>query len=245
MIRSLESLHSHGILHRDIKPANFCLAFGSDGIQLDVIKLYLIDFGLSRKFTNNDGITREERASVGFRGTARYASINAHCGRDLGRVDDLWSLFYMTIEFLTGTLPWKGKNKDIIGNMKQELTNADLFKGQSEHLNDILQHLLSLKYADLPNYKLIENAFQKMYEETMHTSQSQSTLDIEPDIMSLDKQTRSNISGLEQNPFKSCIKAPPMDRILERKESTTLLNDDENPSIDEKNASDPIQLTPK
>lgn len=56
-------------------------------------------------------LTLKERENVGFRGTARYASIQAHFGKELGRVDDLWSLFYMVIEFLTGTLPWKGKEK--------------------------------------------------------------------------------------------------------------------------------------
>ena len=43
---------------------------------------------------------------MGFRGTIRYASLNAHYGRDLSRVDDLWSLLYILVEFATGTLPW-------------------------------------------------------------------------------------------------------------------------------------------
>ena len=48
----------------------------------------------------------QERAMVGFRGTIRYASVNAHYGRDLGRVDDLWSLLYILVELATGSLPW-------------------------------------------------------------------------------------------------------------------------------------------
>ena len=49
----------------------------------------------------------------GFRGTARYASINAHLAKDLARRDDLWSLLYMLIEFATGILPWRRiKDKD-------------------------------------------------------------------------------------------------------------------------------------
>ncbi len=38
---------------------------------------------------------RPPREQSGFRGTARYASINAHLSRDLARRDDLWSLLYM------------------------------------------------------------------------------------------------------------------------------------------------------
>ena len=44
-------------------------------------------------------------------GTVRYASINAHKNKEMGRHDDLWSLFYMIVEFVNGQLPWR-KIKD-------------------------------------------------------------------------------------------------------------------------------------
>jgi serine/threonine protein kinase len=66
-------VHSRHIIHRDIKPDNFIM-----GINDNANLLYIIDFGLAKKFrssrtlqhirfTNNKKLT----------GTARYASINA------------------------------------------------------------------------------------------------------------------------------------------------------------------------
>jgi tau tubulin kinase len=74
--------------------------------------------GLSRRFIFPNGDVRPSRDQSGFRGTARYASLNSHQGRDLGRLDDLWSLFYVLVEFAVGTLPWrKLKDKDQVRSL--------------------------------------------------------------------------------------------------------------------------------
>jgi len=38
----------------------------------------MLDYGLARQYTNQNGEVRAPRAVAGFRGTVRYASINAH-----------------------------------------------------------------------------------------------------------------------------------------------------------------------
>ena len=53
---------------------------------------------------NNEHVKFKKHKS--FIGTTRYASIAAHMGYELGRKDDLESLFYMMLYLLKGNLPW-------------------------------------------------------------------------------------------------------------------------------------------
>lgn len=46
------------------------------------------------------------RECTEFRGTSMYASLNSHYHMDLGRRDDLWSLFYVLVDLLRGA-PWR------------------------------------------------------------------------------------------------------------------------------------------
>ena len=48
-------------------------------------KIYMLDFGLARQYTNAAGEVRPARAAAGFRGTVRYASINAHKNKEMGK----------------------------------------------------------------------------------------------------------------------------------------------------------------
>lgn len=71
----------------------------------------------------------------------------------MGRHDDLWSLFYMLIEFLHGSLPWrKVKDKDEVGRMKEEIQADRLLEGCPVELLDFVRHLETLTYPDAPDF---------------------------------------------------------------------------------------------
>ncbi|RCN49463.1 endonuclease/exonuclease/phosphatase family protein [Ancylostoma caninum] len=70
----IEELHRLGFLHRDIKPGNF--AIGRPEANEHHI-IYMLDFGLCRKFQEKDKDVRVPREVAPFRGTTRYAPIAA------------------------------------------------------------------------------------------------------------------------------------------------------------------------
>ena len=49
-----------------------------------------------------NGKIKEPRPIVSFQGTMTYAAVNAHNKVELGRQDDLYSLFYIILEFIKG-----------------------------------------------------------------------------------------------------------------------------------------------
>merc|ERR1712062_969248 len=104
MIGRIEFVHNKNFIHRDIKPDNFLM-----GIGRHCNKLFLIDYGLAKKFRDNR--TRQHiayREDKNLTGTARYASINAHLGIEQSRRDDMESLGYVLMYFNRGSLPWQG-----------------------------------------------------------------------------------------------------------------------------------------
>ncbi|TDG38392.1 hypothetical protein AWZ03_015186, partial [Drosophila navojoa] len=91
MIGRLEYIHLKCFIHRDIKPDNFLM-----GIGRHCNKLFLIDFGLAKKYRDaNSRLHISYREEKNLTGTARYASINAHLGIEQSRRDDMESLGYV------------------------------------------------------------------------------------------------------------------------------------------------------
>ena len=114
MFEIMEFIHNLGFLHRDIKPDNYCM-----GIGKNKDKLYLIDFGLSKRWRNRRNgkhiIFRENKKLTG---TARYASVNTHLGLEQSRRDDMEAISYTLIYLIKGKLPWQGLKNDKAGQKK-------------------------------------------------------------------------------------------------------------------------------
>ncbi len=91
---ALEYAHARGIVHRDIKPAN--LLFDEHGI------VRVADFGLARALAE---ASWTEPAGAMF-GTARYASPEQAIGVQLDARSDLYSLALVTVEAVTGRVPF-------------------------------------------------------------------------------------------------------------------------------------------
>ncbi|XP_057316958.1 uncharacterized protein LOC130657967 isoform X2 [Hydractinia symbiolongicarpus] len=152
ILNGIEAIHDCGFLHRDVKPSNFAMGNTKQTSRT----VYMLDFGLSRQYVNNEGNVRAPRAVAGFRGTVRYASITAHENKEMSRKDDLWSVFYMLVEFAQGSLPWrKLKDKEEVGKYKKAYDDKMLLKHIPSEFKQFLAHIKSLGYADRPDYKLL------------------------------------------------------------------------------------------
>ncbi|XP_077320690.1 tau-tubulin kinase 2 isoform X2 [Lithobates pipiens] len=156
ILEAIESIHSVGFLHRDIKPSNFAMGRFPSTCR----KCFMLDFGLARQFTNSCGDVRPPRTVAGFRGTVRYASVNAHRNREMGRHDDLWSLFYMLVEFVVGQLPWrKIKDKEQVGSIKERYEHRLMLKHLPPEFYVFLEHISGLDYFTKPDYQLLLSVF--------------------------------------------------------------------------------------
>ena len=160
-ISRLESVHNKGIIHCDIKPENFCVGLRDKRI------IYLIDFGISKKY-RSDRTKKHIQFNITktMCGTARYASMNALSGLQLSRRDDLESLSYMILYFLTKKLPWQGITaKSLVTRYKKiyekksELEKWDKFLSLPIQIQNFIKYCRNLGFSEDPNYKLMKNFF--------------------------------------------------------------------------------------
>ena len=103
------TLHKAGYLHRNLKPENLMVGIGEHKNLL-----YLIDFGLAKKYMRDGKIIPFKKGRI-MTGALRYASINSMLGFEQSRRDDLESIGYLMVYFLKGELPWQNipaKDKD-------------------------------------------------------------------------------------------------------------------------------------
>jgi serine/threonine protein kinase len=105
----------------------------------------------------------------GMIGTARYASLNAHLGKEQSRRDDLEALMYVIIYFVRGKLPWQNiyaENKEEkyekIKIYKQNSAPENLCEGCPPEFVSIFRYIRSLEFCVEPDYQFIMNLFHKI-----------------------------------------------------------------------------------
>ncbi|CAK60344.1 unnamed protein product (macronuclear) [Paramecium tetraurelia] len=163
LLTIIEEVHKRGVIHRDIKPENILMGRGTDSQQV-----YLVDYGISKKYRNN-GQHIPFQENKPFMGTTRYASISAHKGYELSRRDDLESLGYVFIYLLKGNLPWQNitsssdrEKTRLVGKLKMELEMKELCKGLPNEFQRYMDYVQKLKFAASPDYKYLFSLLQKM-----------------------------------------------------------------------------------
>ncbi|KAK2572266.1 Casein kinase I isoform alpha [Acropora cervicornis] len=171
MIGRLEYFHNKNFIHRDIKPDNFLM-----GISKSCNKLYIIDFGLAKKF--RDSRSKQHipyREDKNLTGTARYASINAHLGIEQSRRDDMESLGYVLMYFTRSSLPWQGlkaatkKQKyEKISEKKMSTPVEVLCKGCPAEFAMYLNYCRGLRFEEAPDYMYLRQLYRILFRTLNH-----------------------------------------------------------------------------
>ena len=171
LISIFEIIHNNNIIHRDIKPSNIAMGLGSNYKYL-----YILDFGLSRKYRSKTTKKHIEFTKDNpLVGNARYSSINALEGGTISRRDDLESIGYLIIYLILGKLPWQG----IIGNnredkfykilsVKKNTTPEELCKGLPPQFVQYIKYTRNLEFEADPDYNYLKNLFLSVLKSENH-----------------------------------------------------------------------------
>ena len=174
VIDRIQWIHSKFIVHRDIKPDNFLI--GKD----DPNVIYLIDFGLSKKYRSSNSGKHIRFGFTGkLTGTVRFASANALRGGEQSRRDDIESIGYMIVYFMKKRLPWQGVTGTRkmerylkIYKLKKNTSPEDLCEGLPPEMVEYMTYAKKLEFEQEPNYNYLRKLFSKMLKR-FHTTNDQ------------------------------------------------------------------------
>lgn len=127
LTQRLKALHTIGHVHGDLKMDNFLVGYN------DPETVYLIDFGISQPFLDENGQHIPWKKTNTFSGNFMFASANTCEGIVKSRRDDIESLVYIVIYLLTGQLPWddfedRFDENDFSGMLRERLKPVYLEK---------------------------------------------------------------------------------------------------------------------
>lgn len=134
--------------------------------------VYLIDFGLAKKYRSSKNLQHIQfKNNKKLTGTARYASINALRGVEQSRRDDLEAIGYVLMYFLKGSLPWQGLKVDKkedrykkIYEKKKSTPPEELCQGFPSEFSQYISYCRNLAFEQEPDYTYLKNLFKKVME---------------------------------------------------------------------------------
>lgn len=133
--------HKQGICHRDLKPENMLFLNSDEDSPIKVI-----DFGLSRSFTEKGGMIAEKEGSMKTKvGTAYYVSPEVLKGK-YDEKCDVWSCGVILYIILSGDPPFNGANdNDIYRKIQQKKFSFPSKKWSkiSQDAKDLITSMLS------------------------------------------------------------------------------------------------------
>ena len=149
IINRIKVLHEFQLLHRDIKPSNFLF-----GLEKDTTKLYLVDFGFSKRYIYNGNHIQEKKLTK-ILGSPNFVSLNIHNHIEPSRRDDLESCIYIMLSMLFGKLVWFDKSDlNDIYNLKEQII---LSEEVPTFIKILLNYVRKMKFDETPDYNYIIN----------------------------------------------------------------------------------------
>jgi len=149
IINRIKVLHEFQLLHRDIKPSNFLF-----GLEKDSNKLYLVDFGFSKRYIYNGNHIQEKKITK-ILGSPNFVSLNIHNHIEPSRRDDLESCIYIMLSMLFGKLVWFDKsNLNDIYKLKEQII---LSEEVPTFIKILLNYVRKMKFDETPDYNYIIN----------------------------------------------------------------------------------------
>jgi len=115
----LHAAHEEQVVHRDLKPENIMIVRGPDGRPHAVV----MDFGLAKE--RHAGPELERLTATGIvLGTPEFMSPEQLRGKPLDGRSDVYALALITVETLTGALPFSGKSQQelMLARLRNEPT---------------------------------------------------------------------------------------------------------------------------
>ncbi len=144
--RALSAAEKQGLVHRDIKPANLMLVWEDD----TEFTVKVIDFGLAKNSSKEDGEDAATLTAGGFLGTPHFASPEQLDEREIDVRSDIYSLGVTLWYMLAGKTPFSGSLAQV---MSQHLHRDPPFQsldGQIPPVVALLKHMMAKAPEDRP-----------------------------------------------------------------------------------------------